>query len=69
MPQKISKSSSKCEVWTIWTEGVEIVHNVNNFDGVYNKNFPTLIMFIFEKNPKNLQKPVEYSPTDGMDKN
>ena len=22
-------------------------------------------MFIFEKNPKNLQKPVEYSPTDG----
>ena len=25
-----------------------------------------LSMFIFEKNPKNLQKPVEYSPTDGM---
>ena len=22
-------------------------------------------MFIFEKNPKNLQKPIEYSPTDG----
>jgi len=22
-------------------------------------------MFIFEKNPKNLQKPFEYSPTDG----
>ena len=24
-------------------------------------------MFIFEKNPKNLQKPVKYSPTDGKD--
>ena len=24
-----------------------------------------LSMFIFEKNPKNLQKPAEYSPTDG----
>ena len=27
-----------------------------------------LSMFIFEKNPKNLQKPVEYSPTDGTKK-
>ena len=41
MLQKISKSSFKCEMWTISTEGVEIFHNVYNLDGVYNKNFPT----------------------------
>jgi hypothetical protein len=26
-------------------------------------------MFIFEKNPKNLQKPVEYTRFDGIKKN
>ena len=41
MPQKISKSSSKCGMWTISKEGVKIVHNGNNFDGAYNKNCPT----------------------------